>query len=123
MQLALRERYRRLMVADYATAGQEVLFAAGWIEKQPVLRGILAEAERAEPDLDFESWEKNLATAQIFSWACRTEEGRATLAWKLMQRLASAGADAARDGMLNYGHRVGRTRAGHSNSVDSYSRV
>ncbi|HEX9359552.1 MAG TPA: hypothetical protein VF933_37780 [Streptosporangiaceae bacterium] len=108
LQGALRERYRRLLDADYATSGHEIQLVVAWIGDQAPLRGILSEAERAEPDLDFDTWEKSLAVSQVFSWRSRTEEGRATLAWKLMQHIATADRDTARINNLvfNYATRV-----------------
>lgn len=109
LQLALRDRYRRLVVAEYSTIGYEIRLVAGWISGQPALRGTLAEAERVEPGLDFDTWEKGLATTPIFSWASETEAGRATLAWKLLRHIANDPADAARNAVLGYATRVGRT--------------
>jgi len=111
LQVALRDRYRRLIVAGYATLGQEIQLVAGWIGDQAALRGILEEAERAEPDLDFDTWEKDLTVSQIFRWASQTEAGRATLAWKLLRHIADNPADTARDAVLGYATRITRTSA------------
>jgi len=109
LQVALRDRYRRLVVAGYATLGQEIQLVTSWIGDQPALRGILEEAERVEPGLDFDTWEKSLTVSQIFSWASQTEAGRATLAWKLLRRIADNPADTARDAVLGYATRITRT--------------
>jgi hypothetical protein len=77
------------MVAHESAAGTELRFAVDWINKQPALRAILAEADRAEPDLDFEGFDQALQSAGgDFTWPCRTEQGRASLVWRLMQHLA-----------------------------------
>jgi len=90
LQVALRERLRRLYVADVSEVDHEVGLVVAWIERQPALRALLAEAERAEPDLDFDAWEKelqNLASMGV-GWISSTEEGRASLAWRLMKLIA-----------------------------------
>jgi hypothetical protein len=109
LQVALRDRYRRLVVAGYATLGQEIQLVASWIGDQPALRGILEEAERVEPGLDFDTWEKSLMVSQIFSWGSQTEAGRATLAWILLRQIAANPADTARNAVLNYASRITRT--------------
>jgi hypothetical protein len=118
LQVALRDRYRRLVVAGHTTLGQEIQLVADWVANQPALRGILEEAERAEPGLDFDTWEKTLTVSPIFSWASQTEEGRATLAWKLLRCIADNPADTARDAVLGYASRITRTR-----SVDDDARA
>ncbi|OUC93012.1 hypothetical protein [Streptomyces swartbergensis] len=87
LQVAVRERLRKLMTAPYSSAGHEVHLAVTWINSQPALRGLLEEAARAEPDLDSESFRTGLTNGQL-SWPSRTEEGQATLIWKLMQEIA-----------------------------------
>lgn len=118
LQVALRDRYRRLVVAEYSTIGHEIQLVAGWIDSQPALRGILTEAERVEPDLDFNAWEKSLASSRIFNWTSRTEAGRATLAWRLLRHIAEDPADRARDTALGYAMSIGRT-----SSLDDRSRA
>lgn len=87
LQVAVRERLRKLMTAPYSSAGHEVHLAVTWINSQPALRGLLEEAARAEPDLDSERFRTGLTNGQL-SWPSRTEEGQATLIWKLMQEIA-----------------------------------
>jgi hypothetical protein len=90
LEVGLRERLRRLLVAHYTGAVQEVGLTVGWINQRPALRTLLAEAERAEPDLDFDQFETAVRNARRgLNWPNRTEEGRASLVWKLMQRIAA----------------------------------
>ena len=52
LQVSIHERLRRLMAAHPEDAGTEIRLVTGWIDSQPALRAILAEAGRTEPDLD-----------------------------------------------------------------------
>jgi hypothetical protein len=52
LQVNLRDRLRRLMVASAEDAAHEVRLVADWIGQRPALRAILAEAEGAEPGID-----------------------------------------------------------------------
>jgi hypothetical protein len=91
LQVSLRERLRRLLVAYWSAAGTELRLTVDWINKQPALRAILAEAERVEPDLDVQALEQSMQTEHgDFVWPCQTEAGRAALVWALMQRIAAA---------------------------------
>uniref|UniRef100_A0AAU2UVP3 Restriction endonuclease n=1 Tax=Streptomyces sp. NBC_00003 TaxID=2903608 RepID=A0AAU2UVP3_9ACTN len=87
LQVAVRERLRKLMTAPYSSAGHEVHLAVTWINSQPALKGLLEEAAQAEPDLDSERFRAGLTNGQL-SWPSRTEEGQASLIWKLMQEIA-----------------------------------
>ncbi|GII96344.1 hypothetical protein Ssi02_65750 [Sinosporangium siamense] len=89
LQVAVRERLRRLMIASYASAGHEVRLTVAWIKGQPALRGLLEEAGRAESGLDRERFRAGLARDEPFVWTSRTEEGRATLVWELLQDIAA----------------------------------
>jgi hypothetical protein len=89
LQAGLRRRYKRLKAADAWEITQEVRLVANWISQQPALHAILAEAERAEPGLSFEQWERALHVPHSgLNWPSRTEAGRASLAWQLMQQVA-----------------------------------
>jgi hypothetical protein len=91
LRAALRARHERLKDASADHVHDEIRFAADWISTQPALRAILAEAAQAEPGLNFGRWEQQLRTPyQMPAWPCRTEAGRATLAWQLLQRIAAA---------------------------------
>jgi hypothetical protein len=87
LQVALRERFRRILTQRVDLAGHEVRLVVDWVKKQPALRAALAEAERVEPDLDFAAFFARLRPRKL-SWTSRTEEGRAMLAWRLMERIA-----------------------------------
>ena len=95
LQAALRPRYKRLKAANAWDVTPEIRLGTNWIGQQPALHAILAEAERAEPRLNFEQWEKGLHGPRTgLNWPSRTEAGRASLAWRLMQRVARAQAPA-----------------------------
>jgi hypothetical protein len=90
LQAALLTRHERLKDAGGEQIHDEIRLTVNWIAGQPALRAILTEAEQAEPGLDFERWEARLHTHyQGLAWPCRTEAGRASLAWRLMERIAS----------------------------------
>ncbi|MEV7010230.1 hypothetical protein [Streptosporangium sp. NPDC051022] len=86
LQVALRDRLRRVMTEHFMTAGHQVRLIVDWIATQPPLVAILAEAQRAEPDLDLDEFIKSFE--RVFTWSSRTEEGQAALIWKLMQQVA-----------------------------------
>jgi hypothetical protein len=89
LQTALRKRYKRLKAANAWDITHEVGLVTNWISQQSALRAILAEAEQAEPGLNFEQWEMRLHTLHSgLNWPSRTEAGRASLAWQLMQQVA-----------------------------------
>jgi hypothetical protein len=105
LQVSIHERLRRLMTADNEDASHEVRLVTDWIDRQPALRAILAEAQRAEPDLDPEALVSALTGgAFAFRWPSQTEAGRAFLIWQLMCRVAAQDSDpAAADRMvINY---------------------
>lgn len=89
LQVALRDRYRRLMVAGFADIGHEIRLVTNWISTQPALRAILAEA--GDPGLDFDAWEQSLVQGGSERlWPTGTETGRASLIWRLMRHIADA---------------------------------
>jgi len=89
MQAALRMRHKRLKGANGEQIHDEIRLAVNWIDGQSALQAILAEAERAEPGLDFGQWERGLRINQGLTWPCQTDAGRASLAWRLLERIAS----------------------------------
>lgn len=114
IQLALRQRYRRLLSAPGPSYDQELILVVGWIRNQPALGGILAEAELAETVTGVDEW---LATFNGYhgygvSWPSETEEGRASLTWRLMQSLADSPTPGA---ALKSAHSV--TRENNHNSA------
>jgi hypothetical protein len=109
LQVGLRERLRRIMTAHYTVAGHEVRLAVDWITKRPALRAAIAQAGRAEPDVDADAFVSSLKE-QVFSWPTQTDDGRAALIWTLMEHMAAeerAGADPDRVA-ITYGFSVHR---------------
>ncbi len=90
LQVAVRDRLRRLMTVSAGSASHEVHLTVDWINKQPALRGLLDEAASREPDLDTEAFRQGLGRSSRFAWPSRTEEGRAVLVWGLMRDIAEA---------------------------------
>lgn len=93
LQIALRERFRRLMTSTYQTIQQEAGLVRDWINKQAPLRALLSDAERVEPDLSAADWIESLPHQGTFTWASTTEAGRAHLAWNVLNYLAENGPD------------------------------
>ncbi len=123
LQVSLRDRLRRLLVADSEDAGHETRLVADWIGQQPALRAILAEADRAEEELDHDSLGPALlhgdgGLGRGFRWPSQTEAGRASLIWHLMRRIAAEDQDDT-DGtriVISYAHAV----SGHTNMDDMW---
>ena len=96
LRAALRTRHKRLKDANGQQIHDEIRLVVSWIDGQPALRAILAEAEQAEPGLDFARWEEHLRTPHLgltppyqgMTWPCHTEAGRASLAWQLLEHIA-----------------------------------
>ncbi len=99
LQVAVRERLRRLVTVAATSAGHEIHLTVAWIEAQPALQGLLAEALREEPDLDYEAFKAGLGRGVRFSWHSRTEAGRASLVWQLLQDIAESTARDDSDGV------------------------
>jgi hypothetical protein len=124
LQVSLRDRLRRLLVADCEDAGHETRLVTCWIEQQPTLRALLAEAERAEPGLDPDSLitalrEGGGGLGRSFRWPSQTEEGRAVLIWHLMRRIAADdldGTDGTRIAMT-YGRAVSSSGSSNINDI------
>ncbi|MGH3494610.1 MAG: hypothetical protein ACRDRL_06435 [Sciscionella sp.] len=110
LQVRLRDRYRRLMTVDYGDLAHEIALVFGWIDGQPALRAILAEARLNEPDLDFDTWDKQVQTTQRVGtgWPSRTEEGRASLVWQLLHKIAEADSNAAELTIRGYAFALGQ---------------
>lgn len=109
LQLALRERYRRLMTANSHTISHEIHLVTDWIAQEAALRAILVEAELAEPGLDFPRWAADVANYGVrFAWPNNTESGRAVLGWKLMQRIRDGAARGNQDAAFEFTFPIGR---------------
>lgn len=89
LQVAIRERLRKLMVAHHDDVGREIRYVADWIADQPTLCAILTAAERVESALDFVAWDRNLRQQRI-EWSISTEAGRASLIWQLLLHISEA---------------------------------
>lgn len=114
LQVSVRERLRKLMTVPYSSAGHEVHLAVTWINSQPALTGLLEEASQAEPDLDSERFRAGLTDGQL-SWPSRTEEGQASLIWKLMQEIAKDEVDSP-----DIGWQIASSYSTHKNIQDNW---
>jgi hypothetical protein len=88
LQVALRDRLRRLMTAQYTAYGHEAALVCDWISSQPALRAILTEITSAEPDVSVKEWEQACAGRQNLIWLTKTEAGRARVIWEWLQEVA-----------------------------------
>jgi hypothetical protein len=91
LQVALRDRLRRLMTTNYTAYAHEAGLVCDWISGQPGLRAILADIAAAEPDVSMDEWEEACAQAQNLVWLTRTEAGRARIIWEWLQSVATSG--------------------------------
>jgi hypothetical protein len=93
LQVKLRERLRRLLVVDCGGYDKALKLTRQFIASDPLLVGLLAEAARAEPELDVKGWVDEVAQPGGAwgagpDWPHETEAGQATLIWALVQGLA-----------------------------------
>lgn len=102
LQVALRDRFRRLMTTGYGTYAHELSLVCDWIRGQPALRSIISEVASAEQDVDAGEWIKNLKGRSSLHWPTTTEAGRARLIWELLQEMTGLGDRAT----LNFQHAV-----------------
>jgi hypothetical protein len=102
LQVALRERFKRLMTTGYATYAHELSLICDWIRGQPALRSLIAEIASAEQDVDAGAWIKSLQGHGNLQWPTTTEAGRARLIWELLQEMIGLGDRAT----LNFRHGV-----------------
>jgi hypothetical protein len=110
LQVALRERLRRLMVAHHSAAGHEVRLVVDWIGDQASLRAALVQAERVEPGIDADAFASYIRSVWggAFAWPTQTDDGRAALVWGLMQQIAEEDRAAEEDRIaIEYAHGVG----------------
>lgn len=123
LQVSIHERLRRLLAANHEDASHEVRLVTDWIDQQPALQAILAEAQRAEPDLDPQALVSALkdggsGLSRSFRWPSQTEAGRTLIIWQLMRRIAAEDSDeaAAYEMVRSYGSAVSY----HSNLNDKW---
>ncbi|GAA4010426.1 hypothetical protein GCM10022247_35790 [Allokutzneria multivorans] len=109
LQVKLRQRYRKIATATFSCASYEVRLTVEWIENQPALRAILADAALVEPDIDTDAFLQSFDHMRgALTWPSRTEEGRVALVWQLMKHHAAA--DATGNGQnltMKYGRGTG----------------
>ncbi|MBM7772382.1 hypothetical protein JOD54_002586 [Actinokineospora baliensis] len=87
LQVALRERLRRLLAAHYRDFGRALDMTTAWLSKQQALVAILTEVRPTIAEIDFDAWYKNL-THRNPTWPVQTEDAQAALIWRLMNHLA-----------------------------------
>jgi hypothetical protein len=102
LQDAINGRYNRLTDTDAETIDHQIVLTHDWIAAQPELQAILIEAERAEPDLDFETWHDEVRNSEEFAWPNDTEAGRAWLVWQLMSSIADSARAGAKYQIVDY---------------------
>jgi hypothetical protein len=94
LQVRLQERYRRLYKAGYQLYKNEAAFLVEFIRSTPALRYLVENLERSALDLDPKQW-----VAEHFGWHTAewppSEDGRAKVAWHLLQEWAQADQGAA----------------------------
>ncbi|SDF30016.1 hypothetical protein SAMN05660662_1783 [Blastococcus aurantiacus] len=88
LQVALRDRLRRLMTATYTAYGHEAALVCDWISNQAGLRAILTDIAGAESDVTVDDWEQACGQAQNLVWRTTTEAGRARLIWEWLKSVA-----------------------------------
>lgn len=115
LQVSLHERLRRLLVATGEDASHEVRLVTRWLDQQPAIRAILAEAELSAPGLSSDALASVLLNGgrglgrQAFRWPSQTEAGRAFLIWQLMRDITAIEDDGTVDStqaVLNYAHGI-----------------
>lgn len=107
LQVSIRERLRRLLGVEAEDAVHEIRLVTDWIDKQPALHAILAEAERAEPGLNPAALVSLFTNDQTglkggFRWPSRTEDGRAFIIWQFMRHIAAQDSDEIDSADLTY---------------------
>jgi hypothetical protein len=102
VQVRLQERYRRLYKVNWQTYHNEAAYLIEYIGKTPALAFLVEQLERTLPDLDPEAWVQAHFGWQEAEWPT-SEEGRAKVAWHLLQRWAAEPNSAAM-----FGHNLDR---------------
>src|SRR5262249_5678962 len=86
-QVKLRERLRRLLVADHESYLPQLRLTRDFLAHDPLIAALLAEAALAEPGLDVEAWIAKMEQQQL-DWPHTTEGGQAAIVWQLLTRMA-----------------------------------
>lgn len=95
LQIALRERYRRIYKANWRTAGTEFAYFAEWVRQEPSVLAIIDAASATSEDFDPAAWADEHLGRRSLRWP-PTEPQRAVLIWHLVQCWADEGENAWR---------------------------
>lgn len=93
LQLRLRERYRRLLVADMDAYLPQLRTTCDLLRAEPIVTGLIEEAKRAEPDLDTAGLLDRIGGRERPLWTHKTEGGQVALIWYAMEALADGTAN------------------------------
>jgi hypothetical protein len=92
LQIKLRERLRRLLVADMDSWLPTLRLVRDFLQGDALLKALVEEARRSEPELDSDKWVQSLNGAGGFGggidWPHRTEGGQVALIYRLIEQLA-----------------------------------
>lgn len=114
LQLKLRERYRRLLVADMNAYLPLLKVIREFIKSEPALTALLVEAGRSEPNLDLNAVVDGLGASRHSPWTHTTEGGQAAQVWRLVEAIADG---VASDRIL------WNVYAGGSNNINDHLRA
>lgn len=106
LQVALRDRLRRLLTVGFRTYGHEMRLTVDWMRGQPAIASVLRDAENADQDVKGEDWIAACGERQGLVWPTTSEAGRARLIWAWMQTVE----DDDRAVMGELGHAVTNQR-------------
>jgi hypothetical protein len=113
LQVRLQERYRRLYKVGSSLYTDEAGYLVAFIRATPALRYLIEDIQRAEPELDPGDWVANHFSWNKSEWPA-TEEGRAKVAWHLLQEWAQK-----EHGAAMFGHILDRSQS----SMDAGART
>lgn len=98
LQVALRNRYARLLQTPFQAYAQELRLVRDWIAAQPALAAVVHAAVDASPDLSVEAWLEGSGRRGL-TWPDGVDErSRAALVWLLMNEAADGTRDATQLG-------------------------
>lgn len=98
LQVALRNRYARLIQTEFRSYEDEVRIVREWLLGQPALRSIV-EAMPADLEPTYEVWLQECVQVRRLWWP-GGEDVRARLVWELMSRIALGEVDLSRTGLM-----------------------
>jgi hypothetical protein len=88
LQVNLHNRYRALLSRDNSGYSTEAMLLVRWMRSQPEIRSLLDEVASVEADIEVDAWMADSMRGR-WSWPTQTEEGRANLVWRLLQKFDS----------------------------------